>query len=294
MKKINDTRIYGIFGFPLGHTLSPYFQEAAFQASGIPAQYLTFPLDEAHFKTAMKKLKPDFALSGFNVTVPYKETVLPYLDRLTPAAKAIGAVNTVIFEKGKWLGANTDGHGFLMSLKKDGHFNPRHKKALMLGAGGSAKAVAYSLAEAGVSQLTMVNRTLSKAQRLIRTLRKQFPRLDCRVMHFDHSDWRKEIAFCDLIVNTTSVGLRQTDKPLLRLRDIPPARGRKKLFYDLIYNPSETIFLRQARRKGHRGMNGLGMLFYQGVRSFELWTKKKAPERIMRDALIRAYRGVEK
>ncbi len=271
--------LYGIFGHPLSHTLSPAFQEAGFENAGLRAHYLVFDLSEPSFKRAMRAINK-FPLKGFNLTVPYKQAVIPYLDRITPEARAIGAVNTVYRFGKKWYGTNTDAEGFWLSLKEKWNFKASGKQALVIGAGGASRAVLYALASNGVKSIAIRNRTASKASRLARDFKKLFPKTLFSVSK------NSDLNGFDLIVNTTTVGLHKTDKALISVRDLP--RQGKKYFVDLIYNPAETPFLKLARKKGHKTLNGLPMLLYQGARAFEIWTGKKAPVDTMREVLNEA------
>jgi len=278
--------LYGIFGHPLSHTLSPAFQEAGIQKAGLLAHYLVFDFSEPVFKKTMRSLSK-IPLKGFNLTVPYKQTVIPYLDWLTDSARAIGAVNTVYRFGKKWYGTNTDAEGFWLSLQKEWNWKPKGKTALVLGAGGAARAVLYALASRGVKTIAISNRTESKAQELIFDFEKQFPKT-CFLSTAVNS--KKDLAVFDLIINTTSLGLKKTDKNVLNAALIPSAKAGKKHFVDLIYNPAETSLLKNARKKGHFTLNGLPMLLYQGARAFEIWTGKKAPIQVMQKALKQAIR----
>ncbi len=282
--------LYGIFGHPLSHTLSPVFQEAGFEKSGLLAHYLVFDFSEAVFKKTMRSLSK-IPLKGFNLTVPYKQTIMPYLDWVTDSARAIGAVNTVYRFGKKWYGTNTDAEGFWLSLKKEWNWKPKGRSALVIGAGGAARAVLYALASRGVKSIAVWNRTEARAQELIQHFSKLFP----QVAFFSTSvSSKNDLAPFDLIVNTTSVGLKKNDAEILRVASIPSAQEDQKHFVDLIYNPAETQFLRNARRKGHLTLNGLPMLLYQGARAFEIWTGKKAPVETMRQALIQALKDSKK
>ncbi len=275
--------LYGIFGFPLGHTLSPGMQERAFRALGLKAFYLPFEVRRNAFNRLMRRL-PNLLLDGFNVTVPYKERVVRWLDRVEPSARAIGAVNTVVRRGSGWRGFNTDWLGFLHSLEKEGRFEPRGKNILILGAGGSARAVAYALARRGARTISIANRTKSRAERMVKEFRKVFPRVE-----FHCDSLGRLPSDIDLVVNATSVGLGRGEAPLIRPKNFP----RRTLFYDLIYNPGETRLIREARRSGRRALNGLGMLLYQGAEAFRLWTGRKAPVSVMRQELQRSLRGTK-
>ncbi|HCM42332.1 MAG TPA: shikimate dehydrogenase [Candidatus Omnitrophota bacterium] len=282
--------LYGIFGHPLAHTLSPVFQEAGMQKAGLLAHYLVFDFSEPVFKKTMRLLKK-IPLKGFNLTVPYKQTVIPYLDWLTDSARAIGAVNTVYRFGKKWYGTNTDAEGFWLSLKKEWNWKPKGKSVLVIGAGGAARAVVYALASRGARTIAVSNRTESRAQDLIAAFKKLFPKTE----FFSTSlASKKDLTAFDLIVNTTSAGLKKNDPLILPAKLIPSAREGKKYFVDLIYNPAETPFLKAARQKGHKTLNGLSMLLYQGARAFEIWTGKKAPIETMRSALIQTLKDSKK
>lgn len=276
--------LYGIFGFPLGYTLSPVMQEAAFRALGLKAFYLPFEVRWEEFRRLMRE-RSRLLLDGFNVTVPYKEEVLRYLDGLSPSARAIGAVNTVVRKGRRWIGFNTDEIGFGTSLQKEGKFEPRAKQVLILGAGGSARAVAYALARRGARRIVIENRTPSRAKKIVLRYRKLFPKVEWEIAKIGKGAVPEST---DLVVNVTSVGLRPRDPSLASPAGFP----EKTLFVDLIYNPRETRFLRLARESGHRTLNGLGMLVYQGAEAFRLWTGRKAPVKMMLQVMRQASSSV--
>ena len=299
MRAVGDPelKIYGIFGFPLGHTASPAIQNCAFDYYKLKSFYFAFERPPARFRFLMRNLK-SLLLEGFNVTVPFKETVIPYLDRLSPEAKAVGAVNTVKKEKGKWVGYNTDVHGFLAGLK-EAKFNLKGKAALILGAGGSACAVAYALSRSGVRRILVANRTRSRAESLVRKLEHVIPRLDRGIQQLDsrfrgndkisfkvlslrENDLKAVLSEVDLLINATKVGLSKNDGLLVPTKAFPK---RKILVYDLIYKPAQTKLLRTARILGHKVINGEAMLLHQGAKAFEIWTGKPAPIHIMRKVL---------
>ncbi len=283
MKKEKPFRLYGIFGCPLAHTLSPAMQEAAFAKTGVKAFYLPLELSLRDFRKTMKSLQR-LALEGFNLTVPYKETVIPFLGRLEPEARALGAVNTVYKRGSVWSGANTDVYGFLTSLKREGGFDPKGKNALVFGAGGAARAVVYALASSGAAAVWVTNRNLKRAEILAGDFKKRFPRTLLHVIPANSAALGAVVRESDLLVNATSVGLKK-DEDLLPESLIPEALTEKKLFFDLIYHRPMTGFLKAGRKKGHRVLGGLGMLLHQGAKAFEYWTGKKAPVELMRKAL---------
>jgi len=285
ISKGDPVKLFGILGHPLLHTLSPPMQEKAFQEVGIRAYYLIFDAAPKDVRSLLKKLR-HFLVEGFNVTVPYKETVIPYLDRITPEARAIGAVNTVFRKGKKWIGANTDVLGFIDALTEEGRFRPRGKSAVILGAGGSARAVAYGLAEKKVKRIVVVNRHKQRALKLVRDYQKLFPKCQWEAMSLEAAPLSDAISRAHLVVNATSCGLKSSDPSILSARLVPEGRlGHKKLFYDLIYNPQQTKLLKLASRRGHATLNGLAMLAYQGAHAFRLWTGKKPPVGSMKEVL---------
>lgn len=275
-------KLFGIFGCPLSHTLSPAMQEAAFEKAGLKAFYAVFELEPASFKKAFGKIR-HFVLDGFNVTVPYKQTVIPFLDGLTPEAQAIGAVNTVFKKNGEWIGANTDVYGFLKSLQADASFRPSGKTVLVFGAGGAARALLYGLADSGARQILISNRHRDRAEKLAKDFKKRFPKTSFRVIL--EKEIKQALEAANLVVNATSLGLNVSDSEVVKASWIPKAGSKKKLFCDLIYHRPKTSFLKAAAQKGHSVLGGAGMLLYQGSRAFEYWTGKKAPVSIMQRTL---------
>ena len=245
MKKNSETlRLFGIFGNPLAHTLSPAMQEAAFEQIGWKAHYLAFELGSRDFRKAMTGLSR-FLIEGFNLTVPYKQAVMPYLHALTPEARAIGAVNTVFRKSGRWVGANTDAYGFLTSLEKEGKFDPCGKKILVLGAGGASRAVIYGLASRGARKIRIAARRRGPAAGIARDFRKVFPGMDFEILEGPFEKLKPAFADSDLVVNATPLGLKKKD-PLPVPEKVIPEAGKRILFFDLIYDPAPTPFLKAA------------------------------------------------
>jgi len=298
-----DFKLFGIFGHPLSHTLSPAMHEAAFHSLGINANYIVLELVPDAFKKLMKR-SSKLSLSGFNVTVPYKETVMNYLASVRPEARAIGAVNTVFKEGKRWVGTNTDMEGFLMALMKDGGFRPSGKKAVVLGAGGAARAVVYGLSREGVREILIADCFPEKARTIANDMQEIFRRIKYRAVAAGTSEVKEALQKADVIINATPVGLKPQDPRVLPESWVPRARSKggiqgrdskkadsgPKFFMDLIYNPAMTPFLKTARKKGHKTLNGLGMLLYQGARALEHWTGRKAPTDVMRRALLLALK----
>ena len=280
MKISGKTKIVGIFGYPVTHSLSPLFQNAAFKASGIDFVYFPFLVKPGDLEMAVKSIK-SLNMAGVNVTIPHKKKVLAYLDKVSPEAKMVEAVNTICYRDDKLIGYNTDGKGFISSLTGEGGFDPQRKRALVLGAGGAAWAISFALIEAGVRRLSITNRTKRKAEVLLNHLTKFF-RDKCEIMlvDFDKVNSSTVMNNIDLLINATSVGMHPEDPLLVNPELLTP----HTFVYDVIYN-RKTKLLKAAEEKGLPCLGGLGMLIYQGAYSFEIWTHKKAPLKKMRDAL---------
>ena len=278
----NDIKVFGLFGYPLSHSVSPEMHNAALRAARISGMYFAFERKKNDFLHLIRS-KRRMILDGFNLTIPYKELILPYVDQLDPAAKLAGAVNTVLRTGNRWIGYNTDIDGFLAGTRSV-RFNPRGKKAVVLGAGGAARAVVAALSIARVRQIGIFNRTVRKGSLLAREFKRKFPRITIKNIR-DQKEAARELETADVLVNATSVGLHKSQSSPIPVSLLPT---RKILVYDLIYRPKETKLLKAAKRRGHRALNGEMMLLHQGARAFEIWTKRKAPVLIMQRALQHA------
>ncbi len=238
--------VLGLLGKSLGHSFSKSFFEAYFQANHIDASYENMEISNIE---EVEKIFNKIGLTGFNVTIPYKETIIPYLDELSPEAKAIGAVNTVKIVQGKKIGFNTDAFGFQQSIKP--FLTNLHEKALILGTGGASKAVAYVLKNIGIDALYISRTPLNSNE-------------------FSYSDLNEYmLRACKLIVNTTPVGTfpNINESPEFPFQYLTSDH----LVVDLIYNPTETLFLRQAKQSGATILNGESMLKEQALKSWEIW-----------------------
>lgn len=270
-------KIFGLIGYPVKHSLSPLMHNAAFKALNLDARYELFELKPQELETFFKTL-PQKNISGLNVTIPYKEQVLPFLDKIAEQAELIGAVNTIAVSTDKLEGFNTDGGGFLRHLTDDLGFNPKGENISVIGAGGAGKAVTVTLSKAGARRIFIYDIEKSKSEKLISHLKENFSNVE-----FKQADSIEglDIKGSGLLVNATPIGMKEFDPLLIN----PESIQKGLLVYDLIYNPKETKLLKLARERGAVISNGLGMLLYQGMLSFEIWTKKKAPKEIMRKAL---------
>ena len=283
MKVFGNTQIFGIMGHPVEHSLSPVMHNAAFEALGIHAVYVPFQVKPEDLGKATLALRA-LTVTGVNVTVPHKGAVIEFLDELDPSAKQTGAVNTIVQKNGKLYGYNTDGPGFLLSLQKDGHFDPAGKKVVILGAGGAAAAVAMALAGAGVRRIVIANRNKTRAEILAKRVQRNFDRETLPVALDESRALYWLIRESDLLVNATSVGLKGH-----RASEHQPEQPASQTFvFDLIYR--ETALLKMAKRRGLKHLDGLGMLVSQGARSFEIFTGKRAPFRVMKNAVEHALK----
>ncbi|OPX84761.1 MAG: Shikimate dehydrogenase [Pelotomaculum sp. PtaB.Bin104] len=281
------TRVCGIFGCPIGHSFSPAMHNAAFTALSLDFVYVPFLVESENLRAAVEAVKA-LGLAGVNVTIPHKQAVMPLLDEVTESAALIGAVNTIVNQKGYLLGDNTDGNGFLRALEEETRLTPTGKTVFILGAGGAARAVAIQLALAGVKKVYLSNRSRERAEQLAALITKKTKAVAEVVSWPDgkEEDWRLTGALrsCDLVVQTTPIGMYPDNSLTLQL---PEGIFRPGLVAcDLVYNPVETLFLKSARQAGATPMNGLGMLLYQGALSFEQWTGVPAPVEAMKKALI--------
>ncbi len=267
MGKRQGIGLYGIIGHPVGHSLSPHMHNAAFRALGIPAFYA--PFDVTDLEGAMRGVRA-LGIKGLSVTVPHKEAIVKYLDLVDKVARKIGAVNTVINRDGTLSGTNTDWIGAVKALKE--HLSLKGKKALVIGAGGSAKAIVMGLVEEG-ARVHIANRTQEKAEQL----GDQF---GCSCSGLDLPGGLE----FDILINATTVGMGVEDAMPVE-EDV--IRGAD-LVMDIVYSPLETRLLRVARGLGKVTVNGLKMLLYQAVAQFELWTGVDAPIEVMENALKEA------
>jgi shikimate dehydrogenase len=278
------TRIYGVLGYPAKHSLSPLMHHAAFRALEINAEYKVFEVKPQDLDDFLGKLYKS-GIFGLNVTVPYKEAVLKYLQWESPEVKFTGASNTLIVkDKEHCEGWNTDGIGFHRHLTQDLKFDLKEKTVAMLGAGGAAKAIADQCGRQGVRSISIYDTDRARSLSLTEKIHREFPK--CKAACASSMD-ELDIENSDLLINATPVGMKESDPS-----PVSAEQFHSRLFvYDLVYNPPETNLLKEAKEKGARVANGLGMLLYQGARSFELWTGKTAPLEIMREAL---NQGVQK
>jgi shikimate dehydrogenase len=273
------TRVCGVIGDPIEHTLSPTIHNAAFNSLGLDFVFLAFRVKAADLENAVRGMR-GLGIHGLNVTMPHKGTVTAYLDELDSAVKFLGSANTILNEDGKLSGFNTDGSGALKALRGNG-VKLSEKKVLLLGAGGGAKAIAFALAqEAG--ELVVLNRATEKAEelaeRLTRTLGKKV--VGCSL---SPDAIAENLRNSDVLINATSVGM----SPDVNQSIVPPQLLRSGLtVMDIVYNPVETKLAKDAKAAGANVVSGVEMLIYQGSASFEIWTGRAAPIEVMRKAAL--------
>ena len=289
------SKFIGLIGYPIKHSISPYFQQAALDYYQLDIRYELWETSPEKLKPAVTKLKKPQNL-GANVTVPYKEAVLPLLDEIDDLASLIGAVNTIVKKDDRLLGFNTDAHGFLQALHKEGHLEPEGKRVAILGAGGVARAVCFALVREKANSLIIVNRTPGRAKALVDSLKgyirdaslhSEGLKTEVTALPWQALNSPEIFGRCHLIVNCTTIGMKygpQEGQSPLGLEVIP----RGVLVYDLVYNPCPTPLLQLAEKAGANALGGLAMLVYQGAASFELWTGREAPV----DIMLKKARGV--
>ena len=283
---LGRTKVLGVFGHPVAHSLSPLMHNAAIEALNIDYVYVPFHVLPEDLEAAIRGVRA-LNVAGVNLTIPHKERVIEFLDEVSESAASIGSVNTVVNRDGRLLGESTDGPGFLKSIeaqwgKIDG------SRVLMLGAGGSAKAVAFALVRAGC-ELVVANRTAERAAKLVESVSAAFSGGVTRTVGLQREELGEEVGKADLLVNTTSVGMHPDEDSI----PLPPDLLRPGLLvYDLVYSPLRTRLIEEAESRGARAANGLGMLVHQGALSFEMWTGRQAPVDVMERA-IRSELNVE-
>ena len=274
----------GIIGFPIGHSISPVFQQAALDYLGIDATYQAWEVAPGDAGGFVGGLREPGTL-GINVTLPHKEAVIPFLDEVDDWATAAGAVNTIVNRQGKLTGHNTDGTGFLRALQEERGFTPQGRRILVLGAGGAARGVVLALSRESAASLIIANRTLSRAQALAQLAADNG--IQSAAIPLTGLELESAVQSADLIVNCTTMGMAhgpdEAGSPLIDIQ-IPAT----VLINDLVYNPRETPLLREAGRSGAQTLGGIHMLVYQGAASFEMWTGQPAPVPVMLEAALRA------
>ena len=271
MKIDGYTRLAAVVANPIKHSISPFIHNRAFEATNTNGVYLAWEVEGTDLAETVANIRR-YQMFGINLSMPYKEQVIPYLDQLSEEARLIGAVNTVVNREGTLIGYNTDGKGFFKSLPS---FKISGKRMVLLGAGGAAKAILAQAILDGVSQVSVFVRSASmgKTKPYLEKLQHETGfRVDLFALE-DAQELQENIRKAELLVNATSVGMDGAFQPIPTSIVLP----EKLLVADVIYQPFETPFLKWARSQGNHAVNGLGMLLYQAAEAFQLWTGKEMP-----------------
>jgi len=274
------TRLCGIIGDPIEHTMSPVMHNAAFKKLGLDYVYVPFRVKQEELGGAIEGMKA-LNITGLNVTIPHKVAVIQFLDELDYLADKIGAINTVVNDGGVLKGYNTDATGFLQSLLDRG-IEPEGKRVVVLGAGGASRAISFILAERG-SSLVILNRTLDKAKICADRISEVSQR-EATALKLDKENLAAAISEADILINTTSVGMSPN------VNETPVASDLLRpdlVIFDIVYNPIKTRLYREAEVAGAVTISGLDMLVWQGALAFEKWTGLKAPVEIMKEKVIK-------
>lgn len=277
-------RHLAVFGFPVAHSVSPAMHNAAFRQEGMNCVYSAFQVDPANVQAAVDAIRA-LGLHGVNITIPHKESVIPYLDEVDPAARQIGAVNTIANRDGKLIGYNTDGRGFISTLEETG-VKLRGLNVVILGAGGAARGIGVYLAMAGVRQIAVSNRTVRRAETLADVLAQAAPDVPTGAVEAYTPDEDRVLATADLVVNCTPVGM-EPDVATSRVRNIGvlPAHA---VVCDTVYRPLKSLLVREADRRGLTTVGGLRMLIHQGACAWEHWFGRMGPVDIMYNTALAA------
>lgn len=282
----SHTTLFGVIGDPVRHSKSPLMMNRAFRETGVNGVY-------AAFHIASERLGDFFAgvramgIRGVNVTIPHKLDVMRHLDAVDEGARAIGAVNTVVNDNGVLTGYNTDGIGYVRSLKEEAEPELAGKHIVIIGAGGAARGIVYALTGERPASVTVINRTPGRAEELAAAFRSRGEVTACAA---DGESAKTACRRADIVINTTSIGMY----PNIDALPVDPGwLAEGAIASDLIYNPLQTAFLKEAQRRGCRTHGGLGMFIYQGAYAFEYWTGVAAPAASMRSAVLEALRSRE-
>lgn len=268
MRIDHHTAVYGVVGFPLGHTLSPIMHNAAIKAEDLNAVYLAFETEDIN--GCIQGMRA-FGIKGLSVTLPYKSVVISYLDEVDPLAEEIGAVNTIVNDRGRLVGYNTDAQGALKALSEVADISGRH--CLLVGAGGAARAIGFILRRQGL-HLTVVNRSSRRGEELAGSL-------ECAFVPLEQIGTIQG----DILVQTTPIGMYPAEDQCVVPSDV---LKEGMVVMDIIYNPIKTKLLLEAERRGCKTIDGVSMFIYQGAEQFRLWTGLEAPMSAMTNAVIEA------
>lgn len=278
------TSVYCVIGDPISHSLSPNIHNAAFKRLKLNSVYLAFKVQKEFLVEAVKGLK-SIGVKGFNVTIPHKVSIIPLLDKLDPLAEKIGAVNTVKNVDGKLVGYNTDGEGVLKAFEVE-DVSLKNKKVVMVGAGGAARALAFTFAN-HAKEIVILNRTEEKALELASSISRSY-NLPVKGLKLNMENLSLELKDAEVVVNATSVGMHPNiDETPIPKNLIKP----EMVVFDVVYRPIKTRLLKEAKQVGAKTINGLAMLVFQAVKAFEIWTGLTPPIDAMFRAALRGLKG---
>jgi len=282
-----QSKICGVIGDPIGHTISPAMHNAAFKALNLDYVYVPFRVSKEDLPRAVDGLRA-FNIRGVNITIPHKVNIIPLLDEIDEFAQKIGSVNVVVNDSGRLVGYNTDAHGFLYALLDQG-IEPEGQKVIVLGAGGASRSICFALAERGAI-LTIVNRTPGNAARFAAEMAEMTGQ-SIQVLSLNKANLAGALENSNILINTTSVGMYpHADSTLVEHDILKP----HLTVVDIVYNPFKTKLLIEAEKAGARTISGIDMLIWQGALAFEIWTGKQPPINIMRKDAQRFLKSHEK
>jgi shikimate dehydrogenase len=284
MKLDGKTRVVGVIGWPVEHSLSPPMQNAALEALGLNWIYVPFPVAPAAVEQALAGVRA-LQLVGINCTIPHKAAILAHLDEVSEEVRFLGVGNTIVNREGHLSGYNTDVDGFLRAVHETG-WTLRDQSVVVLGAGGSARAISYAAVQDGAARVTVLNRTLSRARELVDHLAPVAGDCPLQAVALAAPEANLAITSAQVLVDCTAVGMY----PHHEVSPIVPGAllHEGQLVCDLTYNPRRTVLLQAAEQAGAQTLDGTGMLVHQGALALELWTGREAPVEVMRQALLRA------
>ena len=261
-----------VIGDPISHSLSPKIHNFFLKKYDINGSYEAIRISKEDLREAVQKLI-DQGFSGFNVTIPHKEEIFKICDYKSKTAELTGAVNTVIITPDKKIfGHNSDAEGFLNNLKNSApEFDLKNKKAFVIGAGGAARAIVYGLLKSGVKKIFITNRNKNRAEELIKNFTKFAAEKKCEVKFFDAENFAAQLSDCDLLINSTALGMVGQDSLVLDLKNLK----KSAIVYDIVYKPLMTDLLKSAEKRGNKIVTGIGMLIEQALFGFEAWFKEK-------------------
>ena len=272
----SETKLYGLLGKTLSHSISPSLHNNGFRDLGLNAVYLMLETKEKDLEEYINSLKT-VGFSGWNVTIPYKESIIPYLNGFSSLARASGAVNTVLNRRGRLTGYNTDVIGFQRQVEESG-INVKDKRAVVIGAGGAARAVIAALIQLSLADITIINRTVENAEELAKLFKEENSEQNFDFCSLEEQEYAEVLKAADLVVDTTPVGMYSNNiknKVVIN----PEYLHQDQLVIDLVYNPLKTEILKEAEKRGAQIGNGLPTLIYQAEASFKLWTKEMPPKK---------------